>query len=111
MSQHPILKASPSDDYNISVITDGTHTVVEITSRDEYGIPSLVARGESHRRPGERRKEDIGQLIAFRRAFANAATYVDERLKELGASGWAAEPVNIEHLLRKAKAKAEKGES
>lgn len=94
------LKAAPHGTYDVSVLADGTNTLVEITADDGQGNVLVVARGEARRRKGERRDEHVGQLIAFRRAFAEAAKHIDEQLAELGKAGWAIESkkINLGHV-------------
>lgn len=57
----------------LQVAWDGTNTVVEAVSIDEYGGPVIVARGTARRRKGDTRDDQVGFALATARVFRTLA--------------------------------------
>lgn len=78
------MQTSPPDAYHVAVVADGTTTRVTIEAMGQFGEMHEIAYGESKRRKGDARNPALGQLLAFRRAFAQLLADVDEKIKTHG---------------------------
>lgn len=72
------------DSYDVAVVTDGTTTKAEITVKGPFGTPLAIGKGESRRRKGDPRKENVGELLAMARTFEDAAKNARRELDAIG---------------------------
>jgi hypothetical protein len=72
------------DAYSIHVLSDGTTTQAEVTAKGPFGSPLSIGKGQSRRRKGDPRREDVGELLALARTFENAAKNARAELSALG---------------------------
>lgn len=72
------------DSYDVAVVTDGTTTKAEITVKGPFGTPLAIGKGESRRRKGDPRKENVGELLAMARLFEDAGRNARKELDALG---------------------------
>lgn len=71
--------------YEINVISDGTETVAEVNVKfSPFSSLHVLGEGRARRRKGDKRDRDLGELLALRRAFSDAALNC---LRELDARG------------------------
>lgn len=72
--------------YEVSVLSDGTTTHAEINVKfSPFSSLHVLGEGKAKRRKGDRRDRDLGELIALRRAFSDAAMNC---LREIEARGY-----------------------
>lgn len=72
--------------YEISVLSDGTNTHAEVNVKfSPFSSLHVLGEGKAKRRKGDVRDRDLGELIALRRAFNDAALNC---LREIEARGY-----------------------
>lgn len=72
--------------YEINVLSDGTNTQAEINVKfSPFSSLHVLGSGTARRRKGDSRDRDLGELIALRRAFNDAALNC---LREIEARGY-----------------------
>ena len=72
------------DAYKITVVSDGTQTSAEVTVKGPFGAPMGIGTGHAFKRPGDRKNPPIGELLALKRAFEEAAKNAGRELEVLG---------------------------
>lgn len=84
MPQNPQLTTTTA--YEVHVLSDGTNTQAEINVKfSPFSSLHVLGEGQARRRPGDRRDRDLGELVALRRAFRDAAMNC---LREIEARGY-----------------------
>lgn len=68
-----------TDAYEVSIVSDGTTTRIEIFDRNG----NVVGQGSAVRRQGERRNSALGSALAAARAHQDAAGYYAEMAEEM----------------------------
>lgn len=72
--------------YEINVLSDGTVTHAEINVKfSPFSSLHVLGEGIARRHKGDKRDRDLGELIALRRAFNDAALNC---LREIQARGY-----------------------
>lgn len=72
--------------YEVNVLSDGTTTHAEINVKfSPFSSLHVLGEGVARRRKGDRRDRDLGELVALRRAFNDAAMNC---LREIEARGY-----------------------
>lgn len=88
------LATADSHSYYIRHIHDGTNTIVQICHVRTDGREVIYGTGLSRRRKGEKRNQDLGDHLAFARAFQEAAVSFARSSAEL--AGELPPPLHVE---------------
>lgn len=80
------LQLTATTAYEVSVLSDGDVTVAEVNVKfSPFSSLHVLGEGVARRRKGDPRNRDVGELLALRRAFGDAAMNC---LRELDARGF-----------------------
>ena len=83
---HHDTQLTTTNAYEVSVLSDGTTTHAEVNVKfSPFSSLHVLGEGKARRRRGDRRDRDLGELIALRRAFSDAALNC---LREIEARGY-----------------------
>lgn len=84
-----LKELTTSTAYGVTVLSDGDQTEAEVNVKfSPFSSLHVMGRGVSKRRKGDTRDRDLGELLALRRSFLDAAANI---LRELEARGFATE--------------------